>query len=572
MNWRRVIVVALSGLGALLLVAGAFMREPIVAAVGFICSFAGVAMLALMLSRQISWLASEVGGARGFIVDKVLTLGAQMKAHGGALAEQDAALARLRAQFVEYGHESRSDLRRRIDHLEATTTELLAVVSSDVRGLRGDVTGATAAQAASLVGEVRALTNDVTDATAAQAVGLTSLKKSLEERIAELASNAEVHARHIEKLQDNADALLGLQGEIRAEVADGANLAMRTYRELVEMVEDSARRLGLGQEQASERVLEGLGGVARQADVLSAMEEASRLIGASHDESSQRLLAAMEGAAKTDEVVAGLDLMKKANADIEALRSLMIDTHQADKRELLAFMGDEKKLRKVSQLSMQWLKTEILKEIEALSQLRTLLRVEGATPLLGGWAMDAAAVHSLIGIVRERRPLRIVELGSGSSTVWLALALRSIGRGRIVSFDHIELYGQRTMQAIRDQRLEEFAEVRVRELISVEIGGEHFEWYDIADSDALGPIDILLVDGPPGATGPMARFPAVPVLWPELADDALIIVDDSGRPDERKMLTAWCEAFPDLEEPEAIGARTMLIRRRPTRPVRAKKK
>ena len=59
-------------------------------------------------------------------------------------------------------------------------------------------------------------------------------------------------------------------------------------------------------------------------------------------------------------------------------------------------------------------------------------------------------------------------------------------------------------------------------------------------------IDMLLVDGPPGMTGPLARYPALPVFYEYLNNDAVIFLDDGVREDENKIMQRWLQEFPDL--------------------------
>jgi len=61
-------------------------------------------------------------------------------------------------------------------------------------------------------------------------------------------------------------------------------------------------------------------------------------------------------------------------------------------------------------------------------------------------------------------------------------------------------------------------------------------------------IDILVIDGPPAETQPQSRYPAYPVLRPQMSGTAVILLDDSGREDEREAVRRWCAADPDLKE------------------------
>ena len=96
---------------------------------------------------------------------------------------------------------------------------------------------------------------------------------------------------------------------------------------------------------------------------------------------------------------------------------------------------------------------------------------------------------------------------------------------------------------LRDRGLEKFATVVDAPLKDYRIGGTEYRWYDIPDGEIDEPIDVLLVDGPPGTTGPMARYPAVPVLLDRLSTLATVLVDDANRDDEVEMTSLWQSQF-----------------------------
>jgi len=74
------------------------------------------------------------------------------------------------------------------------------------------------------------------------------------------------------------------------------------------------------------------------------------------------------------------------------------------------------------------------------------------------------------------------------------------------------------------------------------VGDAAWPWYDL-DAVPEGPFDLLLVDGPPASVGPEARYPAVPLLLDRLAKDALVVLDDTRRPDERAIGERWAAEF-----------------------------
>jgi predicted O-methyltransferase YrrM len=133
----------------------------------------------------------------------------------------------------------------------------------------------------------------------------------------------------------------------------------------------------------------------------------------------------------------------------------------------------------------------------------------------------------------------VLELGSGASTVLIAYALEGLGAGRVVSLDHEPAYARRTEALITAHGLEAIASVRTAPLTAITLDGEAFSWYAPDACSGLGTIDLLMVDGPPGSLGSQARYPALPVLQPFLAPDAVILVDDGGRDDEAAVVKRW---------------------------------
>ena len=71
-----------------------------------------------------------------------------------------------------------------------------------------------------------------------------------------------------------------------------------------------------------------------------------------------------------------------------------------------------------------------------------------------------------------------------------------------------------------------------------------FQWYDPATIERLAPISILVVDGPPGRLGPIARFPALPRFAARLRPGAIVLADDAARPGETEMVRRWAAAHP----------------------------
>ena len=175
----------------------------------------------------------------------------------------------------------------------------------------------------------------------------------------------------------------------------------------------------------------------------------------------------------------------------------------------------------------------------ALTQVRPLF---GEIPVeLGGWAADAVLVQHAARLVANVRPRLVLECGSGSSTIAIARCLKALG-GRLISLEHNLEFARSTSETLRVLELNDVARVVTAPLTTRELGGAVLSWYGPEYEVFLErPIDVLIVDGPPKASGPRARYPAVPVLKSRLAPECWILIDDGNRPDERAIAHAWRE-------------------------------
>jgi hypothetical protein len=84
-------------------------------------------------------------------------------------------------------------------------------------------------------------------------------------------------------------------------------------------------------------------------------------------------------------------------------------------------------------------------------------------------------------------------------------------------------------------------EIRIDDLEKYNSG---YYWYSRASLKGIAKIDLLVIDGPPSATNPDARFPALENLLPLLSAKATIMLDDANRADERKLADAFLAALP----------------------------
>ncbi|CAN5591255.1 hypothetical protein BH23CHL8_BH23CHL8_20180 [soil metagenome] len=185
-------------------------------------------------------------------------------------------------------------------------------------------------------------------------------------------------------------------------------------------------------------------------------------------------------------------------------------------------------------------------QLEAMGWLRELLALEHPLPATRHWAASPDLLVELVRIIDRSRPLSVVELGSGVSTIVMAARLKAMGQGRLVALEHEASYAEETRQNLALQGLDDVATVLDAPLADVRVGEAEWRWYSLPEEGLPSSIELLLVDGPPGDTGPLARYPALPQLAPRLAPGATIVMDDADRPDEREAARRWQAERPGL--------------------------
>lgn len=202
----------------------------------------------------------------------------------------------------------------------------------------------------------------------------------------------------------------------------------------------------------------------------------------------------------------------------------------------------------------------LLSEVQALEQLLGRYSPRSPLPIVGGWAVAPTGLLWLVDFVDRLRPGLVVECGSGTSTLWLAQSMRERGSGRVVAIEHDPGFADKTRETLRAHGLSEWAEVRLAPLTDVDTPHGTSRWYDL-DPTTLDGIDLLLVDGPPAATGPLARYPALPVLAGRLSAGAHVLIDDARRPDEKEAIERWLEEDHRLSDLGAPGPDLRLLLR-----------
>lgn len=189
-------------------------------------------------------------------------------------------------------------------------------------------------------------------------------------------------------------------------------------------------------------------------------------------------------------------------------------------------------------------------QLESLSWLQRRLAIKGHLSPLRGWATSPDVLLRLHAHIMATKPRMVVELGSGASTLVIADALRQNGVGKLISFEHIDHYGSQTLGTLQAECLEDWVDLRIGDLERWE--GEHLNsedaekpsfWYPVMLLEGVENVDLLWVDGPPGATCLFSRYPALPALADKLSSNAEVWIDDTIRQEEKDICEHWAKNY-----------------------------
>ncbi len=174
-------------------------------------------------------------------------------------------------------------------------------------------------------------------------------------------------------------------------------------------------------------------------------------------------------------------------------------------------------------------------DLHAWHALRPLLDAGGYLPWTTGAMRPAGLVVVCNAVVHGAR-VRVVECGSGASTVVLARQLRERGAGFIVAVEHDGAWAALVGDLLRREALDNVARV-----VHAPLEGDP-PWYAAAALDAMpAEVDLLVVDGPPAhaTSHEHRRAPALAFFEARLMPGATVILDDLQRPGEREVLARW---------------------------------
>jgi predicted O-methyltransferase YrrM len=229
-------------------------------------------------------------------------------------------------------------------------------------------------------------------------------------------------------------------------------------------------------------------------------------------------------------------------------RFVDVASGRADHRRLV----DELALLRRSVESMRKEQRRLEANLKAEFQLRDMLAVSESskpqaaiTPLNPRWQLSSQAMHEVIRHILLDQPKVVVECGSGASTMWIGRALCRVGEGRLISLENSADWIAIVTGMLQYEGLSG-VEVRHAPMEPIQVAGQEQPWYSASVLADVEEIDLLLVDGPPGRTNKLARYPAVPALREKLRPGATVMLDDCHRRDEKETLRKWLAEVPGL--------------------------
>lgn len=168
-----------------------------------------------------------------------------------------------------------------------------------------------------------------------------------------------------------------------------------------------------------------------------------------------------------------------------------------------------------------------------------------------GWSASPELLSLLYELILRRKPQFVLDIGSGMTTVVAGHALRENGSGTVVAWDHLSEFADETREQIRLHNLVNWATVITSPLEQITLDEHSYLWYSqrVPENQM---VDLVIVDGPPGSTNALARYPAGPIIGPSLSADAALILDDVDRSDEKEVMMLWSEKL-GWKLPQTLG-------------------
>jgi len=203
-----------------------------------------------------------------------------------------------------------------------------------------------------------------------------------------------------------------------------------------------------------------------------------------------------------------------------------------------------------------------LLQIESFMRLQNYVADDFVLPDMHGWSISPDLGMQIVQMIETGNYDAVVEFGSGTSTLLMALALKKQAKKRIampaklIAFEHLTSCFVQTKKLLSASGLNANVTLIHAKLVSIKgLNQINFDYYDCLEAlkqfkkelKIPNPKIMVLVDGPPGSTGLHARYPAMQCIEQVFEGLAHVdyLMDDYMRKEEREIVSMWEQHFND---------------------------
>ena len=180
------------------------------------------------------------------------------------------------------------------------------------------------------------------------------------------------------------------------------------------------------------------------------------------------------------------------------------------------------------------------------NQLSNLFEESNFIPF-SAWAISPNTIlHVLNDIILNKRK-NILEFGAGASTFYMAKLIETHALKTVFySVESNKDWADEMERQLQILNIDDKVKIIYAPIVKVKKDlafNDQSTWYDteLLNLEIHKDIkfDLILVDGPAGATSSFARYSAVPYLKNNLANNFSVFLDDIDREDEKKIVLEW---------------------------------
>lgn len=200
------------------------------------------------------------------------------------------------------------------------------------------------------------------------------------------------------------------------------------------------------------------------------------------------------------------------------------------------------------------------RQIACMLELQAAIQAPIPFGKFGGWAISADALVHVVRDIQARQAPKVLEFGTGLSTIAIASLLRRMGAGTHIAVEHNPEYLKAVESDLAAYGLKDLVELRHLPIVDYAAAPPMTACrsYDLSERDVS--FDIALVDGPITAEfGAATRM--APLEWciRRLSPEASIYLDDAGRIEEKEIIAALRASHPNIAV-DSLDAEKGLVR------------